>query len=595
VSITTEPEAFTAATPLMHVLADPRGRAAVGRVLPDLVSSSILHTLHGYPIGLVVDTEPAFAGDPAAGAALLAEIAEIDRSAEPERPAPERFVEPSKAYEDVDVPPGSATVRQSATVTRFGRFEVELHGPSQGNPFIDVRLEARVDGPDGSVTVPGFYDGSGVYRLRYLPERVGEYSYRTSSNARSLDGIAGGFTVAPARPHAHGPVRVADTFHFAHADGTRHRPLGTTAYVWTHQGDLLEEQTLASLADGPFTKMRMCVFPKSYLFNENEPERYPFVGDPAHGFDLQRPDPAYWAHLERRIDQLAELGVQADLILFHGYDRWGFATMDPVADDRYVRYAVARLASFANVWWSLANEYDLLFSKTETDWERLAGIVRENDPSSHLLSIHNCRAFYDHSRPWVTHASIQRQDIYKTAEMTSEWRERWGKPVVIDECAYEGDIDQGWGNITGEEMVRRFWEGAMRGGYVGHGETYRHPDDVLWWSKGGVLRGTSPSRIRFLDEILAAGPARGLEPIPLDWDVPRAGVEGEYLLYYFGFDQPGYRRFLLDPAVTWEIDIIDTWEMTIQRLPGTYSGRFRIELPAKQYIAVRMRAARTVG
>jgi hypothetical protein len=51
---------------------------------------------------------------------------------------------------------------------------------------------------------------------------------------------------------------------------------------------------------------------------------------------------------------------------------------------------------------------------------------------------------------------------------------------VIDECAYEGDIDQGWGNITGEEMVRRFWEGAVRGGYVGHGETYLHPEDILW-------------------------------------------------------------------------------------------------------------------
>jgi hypothetical protein len=42
------------------------------------------------------------------------------------------------------------------------------------------------------------------------------------------------------------------------------------------------------------------------------------------------------------------------------------------------------------------------------------------------------------------------------------------KPVVIDECAYEGNIHRGWGSITGEEMVRRFWEGYVRGGYVGH-------------------------------------------------------------------------------------------------------------------------------
>lgn len=265
--------------------------------------------------------------------------------------------------------------------------------------------------------------------------------------------------------------------------------------------------------------------------------------------------------------------------------------MDPVADDRYVAYAVARLGSFANVWWSLANEYDLLFTKDTADWERFARIVQENDPVGHLLSIHNCRDFYDHSRPWVTHASIQRRDIYKTAEMTTEWREQWGKPVVIDECAYEGNIDQGWGNITGEEMTRRFWEGAVRGGYVGHGETYVHPDDVLWWAKGGDLHGSSPARIAFLRRILDEGPDV-LEPSPLDWDIPRAGVEGEYLLYYFGFNQPTYRRFLLDPSCAYTIDVIDTWDMTVTRLDGTYSGRFRIPLPGKQFIAVRLQAVR---
>ncbi len=103
---------------------------------------------------------------------------------------------------------------------------------------------------------------------------------------------------------------------------------------------------------------------------------------------------------------------------------------------------------------------------------------------------------------WVTHCSIQRVDIYRTAENTNEWREQYRKPIVIDECAYEGNIDYGWGNITGEEMVRRFWEGAIRGGYVGHGESYLHQDDILWWSKGGKLHGTSPERIGFLRRIL---------------------------------------------------------------------------------------------
>ena len=44
--------------------------------------------------------------------------------------------------------------------------------------------------------------------------------------------------------------------------------------------------------------------------------------------------------------------------------------LDAATDDRYVRYVVARLAAFRNVWWSMANEWDLARSKTMADWDR---------------------------------------------------------------------------------------------------------------------------------------------------------------------------------------------------------------------------------
>ena len=140
-----------------------------------------------------------------------------------------------------------------------------------------------------------------------------------------------------------------------------------------------------------------------------------------------------------RIDQLAGLGIQTDLILFHPYDRWGFSAMPKTADDRYVQYLVRRLGAHRSVWWAMANEYDLMPSKTTEDWERLAVVVRTNDHVGHLTSIHNCHGFYDHARPWITHCSVQRTDAYRTSENTSEWREKYAKPVVIDECGYEGD------------------------------------------------------------------------------------------------------------------------------------------------------------
>jgi hypothetical protein len=579
---------FTAATPLFEVMRDPAGHEILAHHVPELTANPLLHTLYHYPLGLILGTEDSLRNDLGKKADILAKIEALRPS-----PAPDRSVrrnEAASGYEPESMERGSARADFAAKTGKWQRYEIALQGPSHGNPFTDVDLAADFTSNGGTLTVPGFYDGEGTYRIRLLVPAEGEWSFATRSNAKSMDAITGSFVAASASPDSRGVVRVAETFHFAYEDGTSYLPVGTTSYVWTHQGEALEEQTLRSLEAGPFNKMRMCVFPKSYLFNENEPEIYPYEGTLEGGFDYTRPNPVYYHHLEKRIAQLEDLGIEADLILFHAYDRWGFSTMNAPADDLYVKYVTARLASHRNIWWSLANEFDLMFEKTIEDWERFAAIVQENDPNKHLLSIHNCREFYDHSRRWVTHCSIQRLDIYKTAEMTTQWRQEWQKPIVIDECAYEGNIDQGWGNITGEEMTRRFWEGAVRGGYVGHGETYVHPEDILWWAKGGKLHGTSPDRIGFLRRILEESPEGHLEPLPGHWDAPSAGIKDQYELIYFGFNQPTYRRFVMPPGIRFQIDIIDTWNMTVETLPETFEGRFRIGLPGRQYIAVRLRA-----
>lgn len=102
--------------------------------------------------------------------------------------------------------------------------------------------------------------------------------------------------------------------------------------------------------------------------------------------------------------------------------------------------------------------------------------------------------------------------------MINEYGEQYYKPVVFDEMAYEGNVQYGWGNITGEQMLRRFWECTLRGGYPGHGETYLGYDNILWWSHGGELHGESHKRIKFLHEIMSQTPCNGLKPAKRDWD-----------------------------------------------------------------------------
>ena len=87
--------------------------------------------------------------------------------------------------------------------------------------------------------------------------------------------------------------------------------------------------------------------------------------------------------------------------------------------------------------------------------------------------MHNGYAFFDHTRPWITHASIQNESAVEEPERAQLYRDPYNKPIVYDEVKYEGNIASRWGQLTAEEMVFRFWNATVAGTYCGHGETYK--------------------------------------------------------------------------------------------------------------------------
>ena len=222
--------------------------------------------------------------------------------------------------------------------------------------------------------------------------------------------------------------------------------------------------------------------------------------------------------------------------------------------------------------------------------------MQQLDPYDHLRSNHNARRFYDHGKPWVTHCSIQRHDMTQIPR----WLDEYQKPVIVDECGYEGDIGNAFGSLSAEELVARHWLGFATGGYVGHGECFEDEDDILWWSKGGQLYGDSPARLAFLRQIIEAAPAPGLFPMTTDaaasamlvdrpYNGITAGHNGEdYLLIYYWAHQRKYARFALPKGKRYRIDIIDTWNMTVTEAEHSATGSVSVELPRKQYIAARV-------
>src|ERR1700749_759121 len=65
---------------------------------------------------------------------------------------------------------------EHGTIPRWGLFEIALQGPADGNPFKDVSLQATFTLGHRTIDVRGFYDGDGIYKIRFMPDSEGEWT-----------------------------------------------------------------------------------------------------------------------------------------------------------------------------------------------------------------------------------------------------------------------------------------------------------------------------------------------------------------------------------------------------------------------------------
>ena len=100
-------------------------------------------------------------------------------------------------------------------------------------------------------TANGFYDGNGIYKVRFMPSFEEEYHFTVCGNFSDRK-YEGAFSVTPPSENNHGCVKVHNKYHFQYSDGTPYYPVGTTCYVWNLQSDDLIAQTLETLRNSPY-------------------------------------------------------------------------------------------------------------------------------------------------------------------------------------------------------------------------------------------------------------------------------------------------------------------------------------------------------
>lgn len=506
------------------------------------------------------------------------------------------------------------------TIEKWGIFELTFSLPETEalfqNPFLEGELKARFQNGYHTLTVDGFYDGDGVWKLRFMPQHTGEYQYTVFSNLPSLNKTTGSFLCREPAQGNHGPVRVAKKFHFAYEDGTPLFVLGTTAYAWTTSSPETRRKTVESVASYGFNKLRMGFFPKHLKAQKltevtidiaQDPPDLPFAGE-AGSLDFTRPNPAYFRRFEEDVAALLERGIEADVILFHFYDfdRWGINPGMSERDDLfYVRYLAARLSAFRNVWWCLANEYDLLLTPlSENDhtvkslsdlknWDRIGKALREADPYGHLRSIHNFTVGAVPDFDWLTHTVFQNSNTYCAV---LDFKAKFQRPVIADEYGYEGNITGSvWGDRTPEEELERHIRAVMAGGYASHGEAYivNGNNRDIFWAYGGEMVGESAPRLQYFGEIMKELPFDQMEPEIIMMNTSSGlclhkGSELFLLFFRRPEDPAGFSFLTTDMAEEYELMVYDLWNRRECHKGTAAQGHVDVALP--EWALVRLEA-----
>ncbi|WP_336786668.1 apiosidase-like domain-containing protein [Paenibacillus sp. MMO-177] len=416
----------------------------------------------------------------------------------------------------------------SCQVALYDRYEIAIRIDSPGfrNPFTEVEIIGQFGReeelftfshglPDGElgtasnrdslIPVNGFCDSEdgSLFRIRFMPQSPGIHMYTISflfngqvwTNEGRFEAVDAG---------NRGLLRVDEKhpFHFVwEGTGEHYFYNGMTAY---HLPGIREDdeikRTLDRFHKHKVNRLRISLSSSrvrnamAWFEPVYESEAFTFCYGPwvaerpddaeNPGWDITRFDLAYWHKLERIMEYARQRDIVISLIMYvdayrRGADPYGKPLMGGQDEQRYFRYAAARLSAFPNIMWDLTNEYRLI---RPHEWvERMGYYLKACDPYRHLMTCHGHGTFEFRKSGWADFAVYQSWDEaggYFYMLNNREEQKRAGRimPQVNEEFGYEDHYPTAWGEgkaypmRSGDTLRRRAWEIYMAGCYQTSGE-----------------------------------------------------------------------------------------------------------------------------
>ena len=472
--------------------------------------------------------------------------------------------------------------------------EVRFDGPIHGNPFVDVELDgdpSRARRPDPARRRV-LRRRRRVRRSALLADVEGDVALRRRARprARSTASPARSSVTEPARTGRHGPVarRRLPLPCTPTAPGTgRSAPRPTPGRTSPRRCRSRRCATLAELAVHEDAHVRLPeVVP---LQRERAGATSPSPGRSRTGSTSSASTPRTSAALEQRIAQLGELGIEADLILFHAYDRWGFADLGPAVDERVppLRRAPARrvrervVVDGERVRPAVVEDGGGLGADRRD--RRRGGPARAPQLDPQLPPVLRPLPALDHARQRAARRRLPHRGEHRRVAR------------AVGQAGRDRRVRATRATSTraGATSPARSWCAASgRAPSAAATSATARPTSNEREELGGRRAASSSAQPRAdRRSSTASSPSRRRRaraaPLRLGravgrrrGRVPRAATSGS--------TARGSATSCC-PTASSTVDVIDTWGMTVEPVPGIHTGVVRVELPGRQYMAVRLR------
>ena len=412
---------------------------------------------------------------------------------------------------------GGVTFSQSAkSVETYDYVEIALNitAPDAANPFTGATLSGWFAKAGGSERVPvdGFCDSpdGSVFRLRFMPSSEGAYTYSVVYRQGGFEKRQEGtFEATPSKRR--GPIRVdADyPWHFIWEGTKEHYFFNGTTSFWLMgwRDERIIQDAIERLHKLKINRMRVLLsggtstmYGEPVMTGDNftlflRPwlaQRPQSLDNP--GINYTRFDTAYWQKYERMLRFARERDMIISVIQDINDGR-----IHPAAysedEQRYLRYAAARLGAFSNITWDLGDDMD---GFRDEKWVHATGtLLMKWDQAHHLASSHPIhRAAQDRASTWFGFTSIQDWSRQQHALMLEEReiQKKTGRiiPQTNEEYGYEDHYPHWAPEPPGDsaEILRRTaWDIAMAGAYGTAGESVRRGVNIWPDTGGGWVNG----------------------------------------------------------------------------------------------------------